>query len=271
MKDSGIKLDKEKVFGTIISLAIIFTLGYGIYSVAVNSGKSGNKENIVNLNESQQDNVALHTEDVTDGYADILQISETADSENKAEAANAGAKAERISAAQENIETQIEADGEMKQEKTQAVSTSGNAKAEAYSFGESDTLMWPVNGEVILKYSMDTTIYFKTLGLYKCNPAISIAAEKGTNVGVAADGIVEDVMFSEETGNTVSVAIGNGYVTTYGLMDNVVVKKGDTVTAGQLLGTVASPTAYYVGEGCNLYFMLTKDGEPVDPAAYLED
>lgn len=34
MKDSGFKLNKEKVFGTIISFAIILTLGYGIYSVA---------------------------------------------------------------------------------------------------------------------------------------------------------------------------------------------------------------------------------------------
>lgn len=51
----------------------------------------------------------------------------------------------------------------------------------------------------------------------------------------------------------------------------MVVKKGDTVVAGQLLGTVSDPTAYYVEEGPNLYFMLTKDGEPVDPAAYFED
>ena len=91
--------------------------------------------------------------------------------------------------------------------------------------------MWPVTGDIVLKYSMDTTIYFKTLGMYKCNPAVSIAAEAGTNVGVAADGVVESVTYSEETGNTVAVAIGDGYVTTYGLIDNVVVKKGDTVVA----------------------------------------
>ena len=54
MKDSGFKLNKEKVFGTIISFAIILTLGYGIYSVAVNSGRKENQENIVNLNESGQ-------------------------------------------------------------------------------------------------------------------------------------------------------------------------------------------------------------------------
>ena len=262
MKDSGFKLNKEKVFGTIISFAIILTLGYGIYSVAVNSGRKENQENIVNLNESGQDNVALRTEDVTQEYSDILQVPEKADGSDDAEAANAGAKAEGLSAAQENITTGKEAQG---------TDTAEANPAAAYSFDESDTLMWPVTGDIVLKYSMDTTIYFKTLGMYKCNPAVSIAAEAGTNVGVAADGVVESVTYSEETGNTVAVAIGDGYVTTYGLIDNVVVKKGDTVVAGQLLGTVSDPTAYYVEEGPNLYFMLTKDGEPVDPAAYFED
>ena len=252
MKDSGFKLNKEKVFGTIISFAIILTLGYGIYSVAVNSGRKENQENIVNLNESGQDNVALRTEDVIQEYSDILQVPEKTDGSDDAEAANAGAKAEGLSAAQENITTGKEAQGtdtaEESQESQEAQAAKTSAKANpaaAYSFDESDTLKWP--------------------------PAGSIAAEAGTYVGVAADGVVESVTYSEETGNTVAVAIGDGYVTTYGLIDNVVVKKGDTVVAGQLLGTVSDPTAYYVEEGPNLYFMLTKDGEPVDPAAYFED
>lgn len=232
MKDSGFKLNKEKVFGTIISFAIILTLGYGIYSVAVNSGRKENQENIVNLNESGQDNVALRTEDVTQEYSDILQVPEKTDGSDDAEAANAGAKAEGLSAAQENITTGKEAQGtdtaEESQESQEAQAAKTSAKANpaaAYSFDESDTLMWPVTGDIVLKYSMDTTIYFKTLGMYKCNPAVSIAAEAGTNVGVAADGVVESVTYSEETGNTVAVAIGDGYVTTYGLIDNVVVKK----------------------------------------------
>ena len=84
MKDSGFKLNKEKVFGTIISFAIILTLGYGIYSVAVNSGRKENQENIVNLNESGQDNVALRTEDVTQEYSDILQVPEKTDGSDDA-------------------------------------------------------------------------------------------------------------------------------------------------------------------------------------------
>ena len=107
--------------------------------------------------------------------------------------------------------------------------------------------------------------------MYKCNPAVNIAAEAGTNVGVAADGVVESVTYSEETGNTVAVAIGDGYVTTYGLIDNVVVKKGEHGCGRTAFGNGIRPDSILCRRGPNLYFMLTKDGEPVDPAAYFED
>lgn len=270
MKDSGFKLNKEKVFSGIITLGIVLTLGYGIYSVATNTGSTENEGNIVNLNETQADNVALKTEDVTEEYPDVLDLRE-AQTIEEAEAANAGAKAEGLGTSEETdydkaaLEEATEAET-----KAAAVSAKSNSAA-AYSFSENDTIMKPVEGEIVLKYSMDTTIYFKTLGVYKCNPAISIAAEAGTNVGVAADGVVQSVSVSEETGTTVAIAIGDGYVTTYGLLDDVVVKQGDTVVRGQLLGKVAEPTAYYTQEGSNLYFMLEKDGTPIDPAAFFEE
>ena len=132
--------------------------------------------------------------------------------------------------------------------------------ASAYTFSEADSLLWPVSGDIVLKYSMDSTIFFPTLG-----------ADEGTNVGVAASGVVKSVTVNEETGTTVDVAIGNGYETTYGLLDNVVVRSGDKVTKGQLLGTVSAPTAYYTKEGANLYFKVTKDGVSVDPMELLAE
>ena len=141
----------------------------------------------------------------------------------------------------------------------------GKNPLDAYSFSESDSLLRPVNGDVVLKYSMDSTIYFESLNVYKCNPAISIAANVGDSVAVAADGIVQSVVDSEETKTTVTVGLGDGYEATYGLLDGVNVKSGDSVYKGQYLGTVAEPSAYYVKEGANLYFKLTKDGIPVNP------
>ena len=47
------------------------------------------------------------------------------------------------------------------------------------------------------------------------------------------------------------------------------VKEGDTVKKGAIIGYVAAPTKYYSEEGSNLYFAMKKDGEPIDPIAYL--
>ena len=46
-------------------------------------------------------------------------------------------------------------------------------------------------------------------------------------------------------------------------------KVGDYVEAKSVLGYVSQPTKYYSKEGSNLYFAMKKDGEPVDPIAYL--
>lgn len=43
------------------------------------------------------------------------------------------------------------------------------------------------------------------------------------------------------------------------------------IEKGQQIGTLAEPTAYYTVEGYNLYFKLTKDGNPVDPLDYIKE
>lgn len=272
MKGRGKSVNKEKIFSVIISFAVIFALGYGIYSVVNTAGKSQkNENNIVNLDETENENVAIRTEDAN------MPDTQPDDAENSdAEIANADV-VNKNSTQQEQMtepEQQTEQEETTEAQPEQTVDVAAQVKSDPladYTFNESSTLSWPVNGDIILKYSMDSTIYFKTLGVYKCNPAISIAAAVGTNVGVAADGIVQSVEKSEETGTTVSIAIGDGYMATYGLLDGVVVKKGDKVTAGQLLGTVAEPTAYYTQEGSNVYFKLTKDDVPVDPTPLFEE
>lgn len=249
MKSRKQGLNKEKVFSLIISLAIILTLGYGIYSVVKNSGNKDNNNNIVNLNDTNQGDVAIKTED----GPDQLPLENGED----AEAANADAT-------KETMEDPTEA----------AEDVAANAKVDPvskYSFSSDDTLLWPVSGDVVLKYSMDTTVLFKTLNQYKVNPAVLISSDVGTNVAVAAPGVVTSVTNNEETGTTVSVAIGDGYVTTYGMLDEVVVKEGDTVSADQLLGTIAEPTAYYTMEGPALYFKLQNGEDPVDPSLFLAE
>lgn len=48
-------------------------------------------------------------------------------------------------------------------------------------------------------------------------------------------------------------------------------EEGATVDKGTVIGYIAAPTKYYSEEGSNLYFAMKKDGEPVDPIAYLPE
>lgn len=44
-------------------------------------------------------------------------------------------------------------------------------------FADTDKLSWPVTGNIVLGYCMDTTTYFPTLDQYKVNPANVIQSE----------------------------------------------------------------------------------------------
>ena len=289
----SMKSRREKIFAIIMPLAIVCALSYGVYSV-VNSTKNTKENNIVNLNDTEDGSVALKTEDVTDTVMPDSDINDVTNAELANASATKDNSSEKTEGKRENENQDIkqnisynndslENDVAQEEPSTQAIAgvvAEGQAVsgvnsdidiASAYTFSEADSLLWPVSGDIVLKYSMDSTIFFPTLGVYKCNPAISIKADEGTNVGVAASGVVKSVTVNEETGTTVDVAIGNGYETTYGLLDNVVVRSGDKVTKGQLLGTVSAPTAYYTKEGANLYFKVTKDGVSVDPMELLAE
>lgn len=136
-------------------------------------------------------------------------------------------------------------------------------------FNEEDGLVWPIVGDVLINYSMDKTIYFPTLDQYKYNPAIVISANQGEAISAAADGRVTSVSYDPGIGNTVVMELGNGYELTYGQLENITVSEGSYVHVGDGIGTVAAPTKYYSMEGTNVYFKLTKDGQPVNPMSKL--
>ena len=151
-------------------------------------------------------------------------------------------------------------------ETAEAISTTVQPELD---FKEEDGLVWPIVGDVLINFSMDQTIYFPTLQQYKYNPAIVIAANQGESITAAANGRVSSVGYDPTIGNTVVMDLGNGYELTYGQLENITVSEGSYVSVGDGIGTVASPTKYYSVEGTNVYFKLTKDGQPVNPMTKL--
>lgn len=136
-------------------------------------------------------------------------------------------------------------------------------------FNEGTLLNLPLSGETLIPYNMDNTVYFSTLDLYRCNPAMMIKAEVDTPVAVVANSKVLSITEDAVTGTTVTMDMGNGYQAVYGQLKDVKVELGETVAAGTVIANINTPTKYFVKEGSNLYFALTKEGTPLDPALYL--
>ena len=153
--------------------------------------------------------------------------------------------------------------------KEEEISQTAN-QAERLAFSKDDLILWPVDGNVLLNYSMDQTVYFATLDQYKYNPALIISGEVGDEVMAVHKGIVSSVEENAQTGTTVTLEMGNGYEAVYGQLKDVKVREGAYVGQGEIVGYLNEPTKYYSVEGCNLYFQMLKDGEPVNPLEYFE-
>ena len=135
----------------------------------------------------------------------------------------------------------------------------------ALEYNGEQNLVWPVTGNVILPYSMDTTVYYQTLDAYKCNPGILIEASEGDDVFAAYECIISSIEETKEYGTVVTVTMGNGYEAKYGQLMNVCVSEGDMVSVSQAIGEVGPVSSYFAEEGTNLYFQINKDDEPVNP------
>lgn len=148
-----------------------------------------------------------------------------------------------------------------------SVTTSGNSTS--YHFTEDSELLWPVNGQVVLNYSMDKTVYFSTLDQFKYNPALIISGTEGDQVIAGAAGIVKSIDVTAQTGTTVNLDLGGGYELLIGQLKEVPLHVGDAVQANTVVGYVSKPTKYYSLEGTNVYYAMKKDGQQVNPTDYM--
>lgn len=128
----------------------------------------------------------------------------------------------------------------------------------------------PVSGATAAGYSMEALTYNQTTRDWRTHNGVDIAAEAGTVVSAAADGTVYTVYEDETMGMTVVISHEGGYTTRYSsLGQEVPVKAGDPVTAGQTIGTVSNTALMENAIGDHLHFSVSCNGEAVDPERFL--
>lgn len=129
---------------------------------------------------------------------------------------------------------------------------------------------WPVKGDVLTDFSLETLSYDETMGDWRVHSAIDIAAALGTTVVSTADGTVAQVYTDDLMGTTVVIDHGQGMVSTYSnLQRTPTVEEGDKVYTGSIIGSVGATAIAESRQIAHLHFELSKDGVAVDPELYL--
>lgn len=241
------------------SLAVSVALvGVSVYQVEKNQQKQTKMEELADLEK--------------DGKEEHLGGNSTAEQDDTPKHTIVSDEEEELPS-EETASDQVTAKEDTKEEKnTEEASkkTSGTSVIlPEVNFTEDTLLDWPVEGTVIMDYSMDHTVYFPTLDVYKYNPSVLFGTEVGAPVEAAANAKIVKIEDTLETGTTITADMGNGYQAVYGQLKDVLVEQGDVVAAGTVLGYVNEPSRFYTEEGSNLYFAMTKDGEAIDPILYL--
>lgn len=130
--------------------------------------------------------------------------------------------------------------------------------------------MYPVSGELVGAYAMEALSYNETTRDWRVHNGIDLAAQEGTEVVAAADGEVYTIYDDESMGTTVVIRHLGGYTTKYAcLSEDVSVDVGESVTMGQVIGTVGSTAIVESALAPHVHFVVTYRDNPIDPAEFL--
>lgn len=128
------------------------------------------------------------------------------------------------------------------------------------------SFMMPVVGEITKAYAPDTLSWNETLGQWRTHPGIDIAAVKGAAVMASEAGVVLDAHEDDIYGLVIELGHAHGYVTRYcSLATLELVRIGDSVTRGQVIGSVGSTALVEAADGPHLHFEMEYDGERMLP------
>lgn len=138
--------------------------------------------------------------------------------------------------------------------------------------GASLVFTWPVKGELVRDFSVETLALDPVMGDWRTHNGLDVAAEPGLKVLAMAEGTVDSVYEDGLMGTTVVVDHGGGLTSTYASLNpETAVKPGDRVDTGTVLGTVGNSAIAESGMVPHLHLEVWKDGDPVNPESYLPE
>lgn len=105
-------------------------------------------------------------------------------------------------------------------------------------------------------------------GLYE-HPGVDIAASRGTEIVATADGYISDLTRSDLLagyGNQIEITHNEDLVTRYAHLEEILVKRGQKIKKGQVIGTVGNSGGSIAP---HLHYEVLKKGKEQNPVYYL--
>lgn len=121
----------------------------------------------------------------------------------------------------------------------------------------------PADGWTSRGYGMK---YDPFTGYKQFHRGVDIANNRGTAIVAAADGKIREVGTFGRLGKMVIVDHGYGFVTRYGHLSQIDVKRGQSVKRGDVIGLMGS-TGYSTGP--HLHYEVWRNGKVMNPADFI--
>jgi len=105
------------------------------------------------------------------------------------------------------------------------------------------------------------------LKVKKHHDGIDIAAPEGQSVCASEDGQILYTGFNKGFGKMIKIGHSNNFTTVYAQLNDILVETGNIVKQGEKIGTVG---ATGLSTAPHLHFEIRINGEPVNPADYID-
>ena len=150
-------------------------------------------------------------------------------------------------------------------------STSTNNNATIAVGTTTITYVAPMQNATLVKdFSNKELQYNDTLKQWEIHKALDITSDTSNNVLAIASGTVTNVYNNYLEGGVIEITHSNGIKSVYKSLEDVSVKNGDYVDAGDVIASVSTSMARELNTGNHLHFEMFENNISVNPNNYID-
>lgn len=124
------------------------------------------------------------------------------------------------------------------------------------------------NATISKEYSEDTLLYDATSKYWQTHQGLDFSCAEGQEIVAVYSGTIEKIESSMMYGTVIYLKVSDELTVVYkGLSGTVKVAEGDSIQAGQVIGT-ATTSLFEQADGVHIHLELYKNGTLIDPTDY---